>query len=126
MEKQIFILKNDLKRINLMIQKQPVYFFIVAILFIFSFSGLLFSAINSDHKISLNGLWDFQPKDGSPSKIPVPGFYVSSTQVSYSGGSLRFPDDESGPWKIVDGYQDASYRRSFNIPQSEPQLFPKN
>ena len=72
---------------------------------------------NNTSILSLNGVWDFTPVGSDKMSIQVPSFYVWANVVPNTNGKYTFGDDESGPWKIVEGYPETLYRRNFSIPQ---------
>jgi len=64
--------------------------------------------------IDLNGTWNFTPVGLSQMTIEVPSFYVWKVNC----GPVVFNTSIQGPWKIVEGYPEAIYKKVVNIPSS--------
>ncbi|MBN2415828.1 T9SS type A sorting domain-containing protein [bacterium] len=93
--------------------EQRITRFAPALLFLLSL--LLYgSAFAQEQSVSLDGTWHFQPVGLAESTNEVPGFYVWNLSAAY----VTFPNNENGPWRVVEGYPDADYWRSFNVPSS--------
>ena len=83
------------------------------VLSVFSCLIIVSPLVAQSESIDLNGTWNFTPVGGSSMTIEVPGYYVWETDPPFK---FDFGDVEIGPGRIVLGFREAVYERTFDIP----------